>query len=502
MIDGIHRRQIGPLMIESDGVPDSSTGSQDSMTDAGHVSRPIPHPSRSERAAAGKAVRKTRPLTGLADLSTDDRPDALDLLHSQDASRVPELVPIRYGRMSASAFTFFRGGALVMASDLAANANSGLRVQLCGDAHINNFGIYASPERRLVFDINDFDETHLGPFEWDVKRMAASVAIAAQINGFTKKQTREAVRTSAQGYREAIRNLAANGNLAIWYSHLDAEEIISTVRRALDNRRMASTSTMLDKARVRDSNQAVSKLAELVDGELRFVSQPPLIIPIEEFLTSGEVEETYSYVRTMIRGYRSTLQWDRRHLLEQFRLVHLARKVVGVGSVGTRSWLLLFEGVDGSDPLVLQAKEAQASVLERFAGKSRFKHQGQRVVNGQQFMQATSDIFLGWQSSRALDGREHDFYIRQLRDGKGSIDPVGMLPDGLALYGRICGETLARAHARSGDRVAIASYLGARTKFEDAITEYALAYAELNNNDYDTLTAAIADGKITAVKDL
>jgi uncharacterized protein (DUF2252 family) len=483
--------------IASDQLSESSPPSSTSQR-----FRPVPHPSRAERAAAGKAVRKNLPLTGLADLSTDDRPVALELLADQDASRVPELVPIRYGRMSASAFTFFRGGALVMASDLSANANSGLIVQLCGDAHINNFGVYASPERRLVFDINDFDETHLGPFEWDVKRMAASVAIAARVNGFTKKQTQTAVAASARGYREAMRNLAANGNMAVWYSHLDAAEILLTVRDALDRRRLNSTAALMEKSRGRDSIQAVSKLAKVADGQLRIASQPPLITPIEDFLDSHQVEETFAYIRTMIRGYRSTLQWDRRHLLEQFRLVHMARKVVGVGSVGTRSWLLLFEGVDGSDPLVLQAKEAQASVLERFAGKSRFKHQGQRVVNGQQFMQATSDIFLGWQSARALDGREHDFYIRQLRDGKGAMDPVGMLPDGLALYGRICGETLARAHARSGDRIAIASYLGGRTKFEDAITEYSLSYADLNERDYATLTEAIAIGEISAIKDL
>ncbi len=474
----------------------------DSPAESATKSKPVPHPSRLERAAIGKATRKKIALVDLADLSTDDRPAALDLLRSQDASRVPELVPIRYGRMSATAFTFYRGGALVMSSDLAANANTGLNVQLCGDAHINNFGVYASPERRLVFDINDFDETHLGPFEWDVKRMATSVAIAAQLNGFSKKQTRMAVGTSARGYRDAMRALAANGNMAVWYSHLDAAEILLTVRRALDRRRLDSTAALIEKSRGRDSIQAVSKLAEVVDGKLRIAGQPPLITPIEDFLDSHQVEETFDYIRTMIRGYRSTLQWDRRHLLEQFRLVHMARKVVGVGSVGTRSWLLLFEGIDGSDPLVLQAKEAQASVLERFAGKSRFKHQGQRVVHGQQFMQATSDIFLGWQSARAIDGKTHDFYVRQLRDGKGSMDPVGMLPDGLGLYGRICGETLARAHARSGDRIAISSYLGGSTKFEDAITEYALAYADVNARDYATLTEAIARGEISAIKDM
>ena len=389
-----------------------------------------------------------------------------------------------------------------MASDLAANANSGLTVQLCGDAHISNFGVYASPERRLVFDINDFDETHLGPFEWDVKRMAASVAIAAQGNGFSQKKIVAAVRGSAQSYRQGMRALAQSGNLSVWYSHLDATELVNTVRQTLGERRVKNTSAMLDKSRSRDSIQAVSKLAKLVDGELRIQSQPPLVTPIEDFLSAEQVAETFEYIREMIRGYRNTLQWDRRHLLEQFRFVHMARKVVGVGSVGTRSWLLLFEGLDRKDPLVLQAKEAGPSVLERFTSPSRFEHQGQRVVNGQQFMQATSDIFLGWQSARAIDGKVHDFYVRQLRDGKGSIDPVNMKADGLALYGRICGATLARAHARSGDRIAIASYLGSSERFEDAITDYALQYAELNVGDYSQLMTAIDDGSVSALKDM
>jgi uncharacterized protein (DUF2252 family) len=404
--------------------------------------------------------------------------------------------------MSASPFAFYRGAALVMASDLASNTNSGLTVQLCGDAHISNFGVYSSPERRLVFDINDFDETHLGPFEWDVKRMAASVAIASQESGFSLKKTRTAVRAGAQSYREAMRSLAMSGNLAVWYSHLDASELLGVVRQTLDERRARSTSAMLDKSRARDSIHAVNRLAKVVDGQLRIVSQPPLVTPIEDFLSPEQVDETMEYLREMIRGYRSTLQWDRRHLVEQFRFVHMARKVVGVGSVGTRSWLLLFEGVDRKDPLVLQAKEAQASVLERFAGPSRFEHQGQRVVNGQQFMQATSDIFLGWQTARAMDGKSHDFYIRQLRDGKGSVDPAGMKADGLALYARICGATLARAHARSGDRIAIASYLGSGERFEDAITDYALQYTELNASDYQMLMSGIGDGSITAIRDL
>ena len=277
---------------------------------------------------------------------------------------------------------------------------------------------------------------------------------------------------------------------------------MNTVRQTLGERRVKNTSAMLDKSRSRDSIQAVSKLAKLVDGELRIQSQPPLVTPIEDFLSAEQVAETFEYIREMIRGYRNTLQWDRRHLLEQFRFVHMARKVVGVGSVGTRSWLLLFEGLDRKDPLVLQAKEAGPSVLERFTSPSRFEHQGQRVVNGQQFMQATSDIFLGWQSARAIDGKVHDFYVRQLRDGKGSIDPVNMKADGLALYGRICGATLARAHARSGDRIAIASYLGSSERFEDAITDYALQYAELNVGDYSQLMTAIDDGSVSALKDM
>ncbi len=493
------------MMVALTHLPPSSTtrvNSPERLDTVERMSTGIEHATPQERRARGKTARTRLPLTALADLNTSDRTAALKLLHSQDETRVPELVPIRYGRMSASAFAFYRGGALVMASDLAANENSGLIVQLCGDAHISNFGIYASPERRLVFDINDFDETHLGPFEWDVKRMAASVAIAAQGNGFSNKRVRTSVRASAQSYREAMRSLAISGNLAVWYSHLDAGELLRTVRQTLDDRRAKNTTAMLDKSRTHDSIHAVSKLAKVVDGQLRIISQPPLIQPIEDLLSPSEMEQTFDYLHEMIRGYRSTLQWDRRHLLEQFKFVHMARKVVGVGSVGTRSWLLLFEGMDRKDPLVLQAKEAQASVLERFTEPCQFEHQGQRVVTGQQFMQATSDIFLGWQTSRAMDGQIHDFYIRQLRDGKGSVDASGLKPDGLTLYGRICGATLARAHARSGDRIAIASYLGTSERFEDAITEYALQYAALNDRDYLTLTTAINSGEVTAIRDL
>ncbi|HEY5136587.1 MAG TPA: DUF2252 domain-containing protein [Candidatus Nanopelagicales bacterium] len=459
----------------------------------------VSHPTEAERAAAGKAARQRAPLTGLGDYDSGDRANPVELLEGQAASRVPELVPIRYGRMSASPFSFYRGGALIMAADLARTPNSGLRVQLCGDAHMSNFGIYASPERRLVFDINDFDETHPGPFEWDVKRLAASLAVAGRDNGFSAKKRRRVVLAAAAGYRESMREFATTGNLAVWYSHMEMDDVLRQIGDQLDERRVSMTQAALDKARGRDSIQALSKLTTIVDGRPRIVNQPPLIIPIEDLLDEGQAAAAYDQFHAIVGSYRRTLQWDRRHLLEQFRLVQAARKVVGVGSVGTRAWILLFEGLNGGDPLFLQAKEAQPSVLSGFTKASGFKNHGQRVVTGQQLMQATSDIFLGWQRVEGFDGLDRDFYLRQLRDGKGSVVVESMVPDGIAFYGRLCGQTLARAHARSGDRVAIAAYLGSSTKFDEAIADFAETYADQNAHDHGELTAAIAVGAVTAV---
>jgi len=458
----------------------------------------VAHRTRTERASAGRLARARASLESQAQLTTDGRPDPIGLLESQAASRVTELVPIRYGRMVATPFSFYRGAALIMASDLSRTQNSGLHVQLCGDAHMSNFGIFATPERRLTFDVNDFDETHPGPFEWDVKRLAASLAVAARDNGFGTKKRRKVVLAAARAYREGMAGLAAQGNLAVWYTHLDMDEAMRQLAGELDSARKAKTRAALDKARGRDSLQALAKLTTMVDGRARILSQPPLLVPIEELWGQDEAEQTYESLRTLIRSYRRTLQSDRRHLLEEFDLVQVARKVVGVGSVGTRAWILLFQGIDGADPLFLQAKEAQASVLSGYVKSAGFKNQGQRVVAGQHLMQAASDIFLGWQRATGPDGIERDFYLRQLRDGKGSVVVEEMDPDGMTLYARICGQTLARAHARSGDRVAISTYLGSKDRFDHAMADFAESYADLNAQDHNALAAAIESGRVLA----
>jgi uncharacterized protein (DUF2252 family) len=474
---------------------------QDPVTEAESGSSPVKvvHQTRAQRSAIGKAARKHTPLEALAEVAWEGRADPVAMLEGQALSRVPELVPIRYGRMLVSPFSFYRGAALIMAADLARTPSSGLQVQLCGDAHMSNFGIYASPERKLVFDVNDFDETHPGPFEWDVKRLAASLEVAGRDNGFSAKKRRTVVLASAAAYREAMADAAGQGNLAVWYAHLDVDEVMSQVKSQLDNKRVVRTRAMLDKARGRDSVQALAKLTRVVDGRARIVSQPPLIVPIEELWSADVVTDVNERLLALIRSYRRTLQWDRRHLLEQFEAVQIARKVVGVGSVGTRAWILLFEGIDGGDPLFLQAKEAQASVLSGFVKAREFKNQGERVVTGQRLMQASSDIFLGWERALSPDGVERDFYVRQLRDGKGSVVVEEMVPDGMKLYAQICGRTLARAHARSGDRVAIAAYLGGSRRFDEAIADFAAAYAEQNSLDHEALAHAAQMGRITAL---
>ena len=458
----------------------------------------IEHLSRDERVASGKAARLRVPLDAHAEFVTAGRGDPITLLESQAVTRVPDLVPIRYGRMVASPFSFYRGAALVMANDLSQTPSSGLQVQLCGDAHMSNFGIYASPERRLVFDINDFDETHPGPFEWDVKRLAASLAVAGRDNGFSAKKRRKIVLAAAAGYRESMTEFASQGNLAVWYSHANMDDILTQIGSQLDAKRKARTQAALNKANSRDSVQALAKLTTMVDGRARILSQPPLLVPVEEMWGEEEANAVYEQLRILIRSYRRTLQWDRRHLVEQFRLVQVARKVVGVGSVGTRAWILLFEGTDGADPLFLQAKEAQTSVLSGFVKSAAYKNQGERVVNGQHLMQASSDIFLGWQRVPGLDGVDRDFYLRQLRDGKGSVVVEEMLPDGMGFYARICGQALARAHARSGDRVAIAAYLGKSDRFDNAIADFAEACAEQNVSDHAELTRAAETGRVLA----
>ncbi len=464
---------------------------------------PVPHPSRAERVARGKAARAEAPMEAHAVLATTElRSDPVELLERQAVSRVADLVPIRYGRMLVSPFAFYRGAALVMAADLASTANSGLRAQLCGDAHMSNFGVFASPERHLVFDANDFDETAPGPFEWDVKRLAASLEIAGRQNGFKTKERRAVVVAAGTGYRQAIRDFAGQANLAVWYAHLDLELEMANIAPLLKPARAKRTQEALAKARTRDSMSAFEKLTTVVDGQPKIVSDPPLVVPVTELLPEEDASDLFAQLRSLLSDYRRTLPSDRKHLLEQYRLVDMARKVVGVGSVGTRAWILLMEGIDGGDPMFLQAKEAQASVLEEFAGASVYANHGQRVVAGQHLMQAASDIFLGWQRTKGYDGVDRDYYVRQLRDWKGSAVVEEMLPSGMAIYGRLCGWTLARAHARSGDRVAIAAYLGGKDTFDQAIADFAAAYADQNDRDYAALQDAAASGRIAVTTGL
>ena len=460
----------------------------------------VPHFTRAERAARGRAARAEVPRSAQGEIEFPKRRDPVGLLEEQAVSRVLDLVPIRYGRMLVSPFAFYRGGALIMAADLAKTPDSGLRVQLCGDAHLSNFGVFGSPERNLVFDINDFDETAPGPWEWDVKRLAASFAIGGRENGFSGKERRAVVLDTVRAYREAMTTFAQMRNLDIWYSHLSVEQAVAEFSAGVDPKRLKKAEANIEKARTKDSMHAFEKLTHLVDGEPRIISDPPLIVPIDELLPARhERDAVRDEMRTLIRSYRRTLETDRRHLLEQFRFVDLARKVVGVGSVGTRAWIALFLGTDDQDPLFLQVKEAQPSVLERFVGRSEYKNSGQRVVAGQRLMQATTDIFLGWQhTSSGLDGKERDFYVRQLKDWKGSFAFEGAVPAGAAAYGKACGWTLARAHARSGDRIAIASYLGKSEAFDRAVAAFAETYADQNERDYKALKAAVDAGRVKA----
>ena len=431
------------------------------------------------------------------------RSDPIELLERQAETRVPELVPIRYGRMLVSPFTFYRGAALIMASDLAATPRSGLMVQCCGDAHLSNFGVFASPERRLVFDLNDFDETLPGPWEWDVKRLAASVLIAARDNGFSVKQQDQAVLDTVAEYRTAMATFAAMKNLEVWYAHLEIEAVLEELGPQLNPKAVRRTQKALAKARARDSMSAFSKLTHIVDGEARIIADPPLIVPMEEVVKRSERVAVLEWLRELVRVYRASLDHDRQALLEEFRLSDFARKVVGVGSVGTRAWIALLMGLDSGDPLFLQMKEAQPSVLEEFVAASEFENHGERVVTGQRLMQASSDIFLGWIHIPAgLDGQPRDFYGRQLRDWKGSAEIDQMEPKTLPRYGRLCGWTLARAHARSGDRIAIASYLGKGAVFDRALVDFSRAYAEQNERDYKALVKAVKSGRIVAEQGL
>jgi uncharacterized protein (DUF2252 family) len=471
----------------------------------------IEHPSVDERRARGKAARAhAAPSSHAGWEPAPDRPDPVSLLEEQDASREPDLVPVRHGRMMVSPFTFYRGAAKIMAADLKDTPRAGLEAQLCGDAHLSNFGIFASPERDLLFDLNDFDETLPGPFEYDVKRMSASFTIGARNNGFQPADVREATLESARAYREATREFAQMRTMDIWYAHLSEKELMSAIdtlvasqkdkagKKAVAKGAKGARKTTA-KARTRDSLQALSKLAEHVDGNYRIISQPPVVIPARELAAFSDMspDEVRHVLREQFRAYRATLQDDRRHLLERFEVVDVARKVVGVGSVGTRAFIVLLQGRDQEDPLFLQVKEATTSVLEDHLPKSRYKQPGERVVQGQRMMQAASDIYLGW-TKGVEDGRF--LYWRQLRDMKGSADVESMQPFGLNFYARQCGWTLARAHARSGDAVAIAAYLGKNDRFDEALVDFSARYADQNEMDYEAFVKAVRSGRLEAIE--
>jgi uncharacterized protein (DUF2252 family) len=452
-----------------------------------------------ERATAGKQARTQAPRSSHGAWEpAAERPDPIALLEAQAASRVPELVPIRHGRMAASPFAFFRGAAAVMAADLAGTPTSGIRVQLCGDAHLSNFGGFASPERELVFDLNDFDETLPGPWEWDLKRLAASVAVAARGRDCSRRERRATVRDTARGYRETMRELAGRRTLDVWYARVGERELARQVRAQGGEAELARFERGTAKARRKDSTRAFAKLAQQVDGRPRIAPDPPLIVPLRDLLPADEASDMESRMQALIAAYRDTLPADRRVLLDRFRFADMAHKVVGVGSVGTRAWILLMLGRDDEDPLFLQCKEAQASALAPYAGASRFANQGQRVVEGQRLLQAASDIFLGWIRTTGLDGRERDFYVRQLWDWKASADVEAMTPERFATYARLCGATLARAHARCGDAVPIAAYLGSGDACDRALGDFAEAYADQNERDHAALLDAIDAGRVEA----
>ena len=484
----------------------------------------IAYPSIDERRAHGEEARKRTPPSAHSGWKpAADRPDPVTLLEEQDATRMPGLVPVRHGRMMVSPFTFYRGAAAIMTADLKDTPVAGLGAQLCGDAHLSNFGAFASPERRLLFDLNDFDETLPGPFEYDVKRMAASFTVAARNNAFAKADTRDATMASVTSYRQAMAAFAQMRTMDVWYAHLDEDRVAEAARgaladldkdttaakkgarkqakqRAKEARKVArGAAEARAKAHTRDSLQALSKLGELVDGKYRIVSQPPVVIPARDLapmsgVAAGDLDQV---VREQFRAYRATLREDQRHVLDRFQIVDMAHKVVGVGSVGNQAFIVLLQGRDAHDPLFLQVKQATASVLEGYLPKSRFRQHGQRVVQGQRMMQAASDIYLGW--TRDPEDNRH-YYWRQLRDMKSSADVESMTPVALTFYAWTCGWTLARAHARSGDPIAIAACLGDGDAFDTSVTDFAQRYADQNERDYQQFVTAIRSGRVEALE--
>jgi uncharacterized protein (DUF2252 family) len=470
------------------------------LTNQSTAARPTPE----QRKASGKAARAKTPLEAHAEFRPAKSRDPVGLLLRQDETRVPELVPIRHGRMLVSPFSFYRGAALVMAADLHTTPSPGLPAQLCGDAHLSNFGAYASPERELVFDINDFDETLPGPFEWDVKRLGASFVVAGRDNGFTPKQCRKATLAALKSYRTAMRAFAGQTILTVWYAHLNIEAALADFTSGLTRRRLKkdkagikATDKLLAKARTRDSLQAIGKLTTMSHGRTRIISDPPLVVRLDE-LVGMDTEAVLERIRDLLATYRDTLQSDRRDLIDHFTLSDVAHKVVGVGSVGTRAWILLLEGGVTEEALLLQAKQAEKSALADYANDSGYANEGERVVAGQHLMQATSDIFLGWLRAQPTGGESEDYYVRQLRDWKVSAEIEKMTPRSMDVYARLCGWTLARAHARSGDRLAISGYLGNSTRFDNAVADFAEAYADQNERDHATFADAVAAGRVEA----
>ncbi|MDO4399413.1 MAG: DUF2252 domain-containing protein [Coriobacteriia bacterium] len=456
-----------------------------------------------ERKAHGAELRENVPLNTHALWNApEDRPDPVALLKSQGESRVQALLPLRYERMSASAFTFYRGGALIMASDLNNTPSSGIEVQACGDAHISNFGLFSSPERRTVFDINDFDETARGPWEWDVKRLATSVEICCRDRGFDKKQAKRITRLCVRSYREAMAQFAQMGHLEVWYAHLDVDTLMGVFADKTTKANRKQAEKIVSKAKAKNSARAIMKLTEVVDGELRIVSDPPIVVPMRDMAAkegrNGDftAEDMEKLVRLALAGYRRTLPLDKRRLVQLYRGVDIAHKVVGVGSVGTRALIVVMQGASSDDHLVLQIKEAQESVLERFCGKSEFSHHGERVVEGQRAIQTASDMLLGWCSLPDPSGKMKDYYVRQLWDGKGSIDLTVIDEERLERLASVAGWTLAHAHARTGDRFEIAGYLGEDDTFDKAVAKFARAYANQNEADYARFMQALDDGEL------